>query len=137
MLCEYTKLYSPDYSKPFIIRTDSSDYAMGCTLSQLDQDDVERPIVFASAKLSEAQKKMSVIEKESFAVIFALKRLDPYIFLAKVDLYSDHDPLRFIVNNASTSPRLSRWALALTRYDLNFHHIKGEVNKVADALSRC
>jgi len=137
MLCDYTKLYAPDYSKPFIIRTDSSDYAVGCSLSQVDGDNIESPIAFASQKLSESQRKMSTIERESYGVIFALRRFEPYVFLSKIQIFSDHSPLSYIVSNASVSPKLARWALSLSKYDLTLKHLSGSENKVADALSRC
>src|SRR5271165_3577032 len=64
-LCESTMLYTPQSHLPFIIRSDASDYAVGASLSQLDGEALERPIAFASAKLTDVQTRWSTIEKEA------------------------------------------------------------------------
>src|SRR5437899_11107232 len=38
-LCKTVDLYSPDYTKPFIIRTDASMLGIGCSLSKKGNDD--------------------------------------------------------------------------------------------------
>ena len=89
-LCKCTKLYSPDYARSFIVRSDASQFAVAGTLSQVDTEGVEYPIAFASAKLTESQAKMSTIEREAFAIVFALSKFDIYVFGSKIDLYSVH-----------------------------------------------
>ena len=49
---------------------------------------------------------------------------------------TDHDPLTFLTRAAPSSARLTRWALAIQKYDIEIVHIKGALNKAADALSR-
>ena len=136
-LCKCTKLYSPDYDRPFIVRSDASQWAVAGTLSQVDAEGTEYPIAFASAKLTKSQVNMSVIEKEAYAVVFALSKFDIYLFGAKIDLFTDHDPLRFIVNSLSSSAKLTRWFLFMSKFNITVHHIRGVENIVADALTRC
>lgn len=45
-------LRSPDFSKPFLVLTDCSGYAMGAVLCQLSDDGVEHPVCYASCTLS-------------------------------------------------------------------------------------
>ena len=136
-LCDATTLYAPDCSKPYIIRCDSSDYGVGATLSQIGGDGLEHPISFASAKLNETMRKYSVLEKEAYAVLFALKKFDVLVYGCKIHLFTDHNPLQYLANNAPKSSKLTRWALSLTRYDLTVHHIHGKENYSSDFLSRC
>ena len=56
-------LAAPDFSKPWIILTDCSDYAMGACLAQLDENGIERPVAYASANLSEAHKNYGITDK--------------------------------------------------------------------------
>jgi RNase H-like domain found in reverse transcriptase len=79
-LCKVTSLYSPLPNKPFIIRCDASDHVVGACLSQVDDLEKERPIAFTSSKLSDVQRRWATIERESYAVIFALTRFDVFIF---------------------------------------------------------
>ena len=135
-LCESTTLYTPQTNLPFIIRSDASDYAVGASLSQVDGEGLERPIAFASAKLSDVQTRWSTIEKEAYAVIFALRKFDVNVFGGKIHLFTDHNPLQYLVTCAPNSSKLTRWALSLSRYDITVSHIAGKDNVTADCLSR-
>jgi len=64
-----TVLVAPAYSKSFILYTDSSEHSVDACLTQR-YGEHERPIAFASAKLSAVQCRWSVIERESYSVIF-------------------------------------------------------------------
>ncbi len=134
-LCSDRVLTPPDYTKPFKIYKDSSEYAVGACLIQ-EHDGKEKPIAFASNKLTDIQRRWSVIEKESYAVIFALRKFDKHVFGSQIDLYTDHNTLRYLVLTAPNSAKLTRWALALQRYNITVHHYAGKLNRVADYLSR-
>ena len=136
-LCKSTTLYSPRWNEIFIIRTDASDYAVGASLSQTDDTGIDRPIAFASTKLSDVQTRWSTIEKEAFAVIYALRKFDVIVYGRRIVLYSDHNPLQYLVSCTPKSAKLTRWALSLSRYDITVKHIAGKNNAVADCLSRC
>lgn len=58
-------LYFPDYDKPFIIITNASNNtgALGAVLVQLDEDNNERPIAYASAALTKAQKNYGITSR--------------------------------------------------------------------------
>ena len=44
-------LHNPDFTKPFILQTDASDYGIGAVLSQLDEQGQDYPISYFSKKL--------------------------------------------------------------------------------------
>ena len=58
----------PDFSKRFDIHTDSSDYQLGAVISQEG-----KPIAFYSRKLSGAQTRYTVTEKELLSIVEVLK----------------------------------------------------------------
>ena len=135
-LCASTTLYTPQTHLPFIIRSDASDYAVGASLSQVDTEGLERPIAFALSKLTDVQTRWSTIEKEAYAVIFSLRKFDVNVFGCKIHLFTDHNPLQYLVTCAPNSSKLTRWALSLSRYDITVTHIAGKDNVTADCLSR-
>ena len=138
LLCKATMdpLHIINFSKPFHVHTDGSNYAVGCTLSQPDGDGVERPIAFASKKLNETQQRWSTIEKESYAVMWALQKYRQWLFGAEVIVFSDHNPLTYLTEASPKSAKLMRWALAIQEFHVKFCYKPGKANTAADCLSR-
>ena len=108
----------------------------GATLGQTDENGIEQPLAFASQKLSGPQSAWATIEKEAYAIIWALNRFRNVIYGARVVVYSDHNPLQYIRECATKSAKLLRWSLALQEFDIEMRYTKGTDNVVADLLSR-
>jgi len=64
----------------FHLYSNASGKTVGATLGQLDEHDVEQPLTFASLKLSDTQMGWFTIERETYAVIWALNRFLDLIF---------------------------------------------------------
>eukprot|EP00731_Ephydatia_muelleri_P035196 Em0104g2a len=48
LLCSSPVLQCPDFSRPFILQTDASDWGVGGVLSQLDQEGLDHPVAYFS-----------------------------------------------------------------------------------------
>ena len=85
-------LQSPDWSLPFEIMCDASDYAVGAVLGQRVN---KKPVAiyYASKTLSDAQLNYTTTEKELVAVVFALDKFRSYIWGGKVIIFSDHSAI--------------------------------------------
>lgn len=129
-------LVQADYTKPFILRTDASDYALGACLLQGESSNDERPIEYASRLLTSAERNYSTTEREALAVVWAVERFRGYIDGHLVHVRSDHQPLKWLFSVKSPSGRLVRWAMKLQAYDLQIEYTPGKVNVIADTLSR-
>lgn len=103
---------------------------------RLDDDQKEHPLAFLSKKLAPPQTRWATIEREAYAIIWALQRLESWLFGATIKVVTDHYPLKFLALSTPQSTRLTRWVLALQRYNLTIEHKKGQLNANADALSR-
>ncbi|GFW94999.1 retrovirus-related Pol polyprotein from transposon 297 [Trichonephila clavipes] len=128
-------LKQADFSKPFLIRTDASNYALVAVLLQ-GEDKEEHPVEFASRFLNPAERNYSTTEREALAVVWALNKFWGYIDGASITVASDHQPLRWLMKLKSPTGRLTRWALQLQSFNLNMEYIPGKSNVVADMLSR-
>lgn len=121
-------LQYPDFSKPFVLTTDASNYALGAVLS--------KPIAFASRTLTRTEENYSAIEKELLAIDWACKYFRPYLFGRKFTLYTDHKPLTFALNLKTTNDRLVKMKLRLEQFNYDIKYRPGKQNIVADSLSR-
>lgn len=129
-------LQVPDYSKPFILTTDASDYAIGSVLEQLDEQKQRRPVAFVSRTLNPAERNYYTIEKELLAIVWSVKHFRPYLYGRNFKIRTDHQPLTWLFNLKDPSSRLMRWRIKLEEYDYTIEYVQGTSNLVADALSR-
>jgi hypothetical protein len=137
-LCNSVKqnLYTAKWGEPFGIYCDASNGTVGSQLVQWRTDGIEVPISFASSKLSGAQLSWAAVEKEAYAVIWALQKFRTWIFGSHITIFSDSNPLTFLTSSAPKSAKLTRWAIALQQFDLSLRYTRGTSNVVADFLSR-
>lgn len=131
-------LANADFELMFIIETDSSDSAIGAVLTQ-ELAGERRPIAYFSKKLSSTQKRYSATERECLAVLLAIEHFKHFVEGSRFMVRTDAMSLTFLqtMSIESRSPRIARWALKLSKYDLVLQYKKGSENVPADALSRC
>jgi hypothetical protein len=78
-----------DWSQPFEIMCDASDYAVGVVFGQRKEGRVHT-VYYASKTLNEAQLNCATIEKEFLAVVFTFETFRSYIVNSKVIVHIDH-----------------------------------------------
>ena len=87
---------------------DASLHTLSAVLTQTDDDGTVLPVAFSSTKLSQAQMAWSTIEQEAYSVLVALKKYRNWIFGTQVTVYSDHNPLQYLIESAPKSTKLMR-----------------------------
>ncbi|XP_057251835.1 uncharacterized protein LOC130591893 [Beta vulgaris subsp. vulgaris] len=125
----------PDWSLPFEIMCDASDYAVGAVLGQR-KNKVLHAIYYASKTLDEAQVNYATTEKELLAIVYALDKFRTYLIGSKVIVHTDHAALKYLLAKKEAKSRLIRWIMLLQEFDLELRDKKGVENVVADHLSR-
>ncbi|GJS72565.1 reverse transcriptase domain-containing protein [Tanacetum coccineum] len=75
----------PDWSLPFEVICDASDYDVGAVLGQRINKHF-KPIHYASKTMNEAQENYTTTEKELLAVVFAFDKFCQYLVLSKTIL---------------------------------------------------
>ena len=98
-----------------MLRTDASDYAVGAVLEQVWDDGSHVPVAFWSRILAEGQRRTwTAREKETYAIVCALRKRSGHIGLQPVVVCTDHQSLQSWhkehVNTLSGSAaRRARW----------------------------
>ena len=129
-------LVPPNPSRAYILQTDASRVAISAILCQKDDNGKEHVVSYASRKLLPRERKYSVIELELLAVLFGVMKFHYYIYGHKIELQSDHRPLSYVKALLEHSPRLARWNLILSSYEITPSYKKGSLNSNVDGLSR-
>ena len=132
--------YNPN--SPLVVACDASPVGLGAVLAHKLPSGEEKPIAYASRTLSNSVRNYSQIDKESLAIIFAVKHF--HFFLYGKDsftIFTGHRPLissfgAYAKLLTLVAARLQRWALTLSAYNYNIKYRTGFNNGNADALSR-
>lgn len=140
LICESKPLVAFDEKRPLFLACDASEKGVGAVLFHKANDQIQ-PIVFASRKLRSAETKYSVIDREALAIFFGIQKFDQYLRGTKFTLVTDHKPLIHVLGPQRNLPklinnRLIRWALIIGSYDYDVVFTKGQLNFIADYLSR-
>jgi len=113
---------------------DASDYVVAVVLGQRIDN---KPYVtyYASKVVDEAQQNYTTIEKEILMVVYAIKKLQPYLLWSKVRIYTNHSTLKHFLGKVDWKPQLIRCVLLLQEFALEIRDKKGTENVVMDHLS--
>ena len=122
ILNETKLLVHCDPQKPIILACDASPYGTGAVLSHYMLDGSEKPVTFASQTLSQTERNYSQIEKESLAIIYAIKMFHQYLFGKRSILFTDHKTLLGLLSETKGIPNMAaaqmqRGAILLSAYD--------------------
>ena len=111
----------PDFTKPFVLHTDASQEGLGAVLYQ-EQDGKLRVLGYASRTLTPSEKNyyMQAGKLEILALKWAvIEKFRDYLFYASsFTVYTDNNPLTYILSSAKLSAVGHRWVAELA--DFNF-----------------
>ena len=97
----------PNFKEPFHLYTDASNDGIGVTLGQI-QEGREVVIAYASRDFNAAERNYSTTEREALAVIFGIKKFEPYLYEKKFILHTDHHSLKWLMTISDPTGKLAR-----------------------------
>lgn len=129
----------PDLEKPFVLHVDASEDGLGAVLYQR-QGTALRVIGYGSRTLTAAEKnyKLHSGKLEFLALKWAItERFRDYLFHAPhFTVYSDNNPLTYVMKSAKLNAAGHRWVAELADYRFTLKYRPGAANRDADFLSR-
>ena len=104
-----------DYRKPFKLHTDASGNGLGAVLYQ-HQDGLDRVIAYASRSLKPSERNYPAHKLEFLALKWAITdKFHDYLYGAKFDVFTDNNPLTYILSTARLDATGHRWVAALSK----------------------
>ena len=124
--------------------TDASNIAVGAVLCQQAEGETwvpgipnEKPIYFLSHKLPDSKARaLDVAQKELYAMVYALDKLHHFLYGAEFEIWTDHQPLKYLFSAEQKNRKIQAWALNVNSYNCKIKYLKGTENVMADLLSR-
>jgi hypothetical protein len=131
VMCTTPVLTTPDFTKTFIVECDASGNGIGAILMQEG-----RPLAFESRPLKGRDLHKPIYEKEMMEILHALKKWRPYLIGRHFKVKTDHDSLKYFLEQRLSSEEQQKWVTKILGYDFEIVYKKGKQNVVEDALSR-
>lgn len=121
----------PDFTKTFVIETDTSEKGVGAVLLQDGH-----PLAYISRALGPKNQVLSTYEKECLAILLAVDQWRPYLHHAEFVIKTDQKSLTRLDDQRLTTPWKHKSLTKLLSLKYKILYNKGVENIVADALSR-
>lgn len=129
----------PDFELPFVLHTDASEQGLGAVLYQR-QGGKLRVIAYGSRTLTPAERNYHLHsgKLEFLALKWAIsEKFRDYLYYAPhFTVYTDNNPLTYIMSTAKLNAVGHRWVGELADFQFDVRYRPGKVNVDADTLSR-
>ena len=142
-LCSAPILKYPDTTKPYMLYTDASKYGWAGVLTQRHMSTVNRkeitmdhPVSYVSGLFRGSQLNWAALTKEAYAIYMSVKKSTFYLTGHEIKLRSDHLPLKRFLRKMTLNNMVNKWSTDIESFNINFIHISGKTNILADILSR-
>jgi hypothetical protein len=129
--CKAPVLTTPDFKKTFIVECDASRNDIGVVIMQEG-----RALDFESQPLKGKDLHKPIYEKEMMEIIHALKKWCPYLIGRHFKVKTDHDSLKYFLEQRLSSKEQQKWVTKILGCDFEIVYKKGTQNVMEDTLSR-
>jgi hypothetical protein len=121
VMCKALVLTTPDFKKTFIVECDASGNGIGVVLMQEG-----RPLDFESQPLKGKDLHKPIYEKEMMAILHALKKWRHYLIGRHFKVKTDHDSLKYFLEQRLSSEEQQKWVTKILGYDFEIIYKKGK-----------
>ena len=142
-LCSAPILKYPDTTKRYMLYTDASKYGWAGVLTQKHTSVVngkeitmDHPVSYISGLFHGSQLNWAALTKEAYAIYMSIKKSTFYLTGHEITLRSDHLPLKKFLRKMTLNQMVNNWSTEIESFNINFVHISGKDNILADTLSR-
>ena len=125
-----------DATKEHVIMTDASETMIGGVLLQRENDGLLHPVMYASRKCVDREKRYDIQNKEMLAIVWTCSKFYRFIYGTFFTIQTDCCALSMLNGRLSNNARVVRWQLYLQSFNFRVEVIRGEDNAPGDFVSR-
>ena len=135
-LCTTTPVLAyADFTKPLKLHTNASVLGLGTVLYQVHES-VEKVISYASRSLTQSETKYPVHKLEFLCLKWAItEQFHEYLYGNTFDIYTDNNPLIYVLMTAKLDAMGHRWVTSLANYNFYLHYQSERSNQTLPADS--
>jgi hypothetical protein len=111
-MCTTPVLALPDFKNTFVLECDASGKGIGTIPMQEG-----RTLTFTNKQLSEPNFGKSIYEKEMLSILHVIDILCPYLLGKRFQIKTDHQSLKYFLEQHISSPEKQKWVTKLFGYD--------------------
>jgi hypothetical protein len=134
-LSKFPILRRHDFSKVFILHTDWSALGISAIFGQLVEESKEYVITYASQSNNKVESNHSSYKGECPAIVWVVIHFRPYLYGTKFTLYTNHQPIKWLMTNDKLTGKLARRALILQEYEFKVIHQPSITHQNVDTMS--
>ena len=126
-----------DFTQLFKLHTDACGSGLGAVLYQTHEYGIDAVIAYASRSLSKAESHCPAHKLEFLTLMWAVvKTFHKYLYGSTFDVYTDNNPLTYMLSTAKLDAASHCWVTSLDNYNFWLFYQAGKTNIDADALLR-
>ena len=116
-LCSQTPiLVYANYKKPFKMQTDAIENRLGAVLYEKQDNGTDRVIAYASQTLLKSKRNYNAHKLEFLALKWSVtERFHEYLYGGYFEVYTDNNPLTYILTTARLDATRQRWFASLAQ----------------------
>jgi len=103
----------PDFNEVFILHINWSALGISAILGQLDEESKEYVIAYASQSNNKVESNYFSYKGEGLAIVWAVIHFKPYLYGTKFILYTNHQPIKWLMTNDKLISKLTHLAFIL------------------------
>ena len=131
-------LVYPNFSKPFFLKNDASDYAVETILSQKEEDKRLHPIAFHSKKFTTIEINYEIHNKEFLAIVDSFQEWKYFLegVVHPITIYTNKKNLEYFMSAWILNQHQARWNISLSRFNFMITYCPSFQQGRSDALLR-
>ena len=135
--CNPPILVYADYSKLIKLNTDASGLGLGAILYQIQDDGTDRVIEYANRTLSKSERNYQAYKLEFGVLNWSVcDRFYEYLYEGDFEVFTDNNPLTYILTTAKLDATRQRWVANLANYNFSIKYKSGKANVDVDVIQK-